>query len=865
MTLKRGLVLFCLFFHAVVCAQGWKIGPAPSWIQVIDPDPLLGKPGAEGGIRVRLMDQQYKDGVGFHAKFTRSVYAIESIEGTRAFEGVSIDYDPTWQKVVFHWARVLRGHDLQNRLDPKKIQVLQRETNLENGQLDGRRTLHFVLDDLRPGDELDLAWTLEGVHPAFPNISAGIIPQKFPWAVDRLHQSILWDRPGSPLIMPRNGAHPPLEKRVSGKPFFEWYLFEVPAYKMEQNLPKDWEDYPLIDVSNIITWEDLADLQRAAYSDGPKATPEVTTLAQKLSQGAVDEETRLLRTLRFLQDSIRYLGYEGGLGSHVPQSERVTLSTRQADCKGKSRLMVSLLRQEGIEAYPTLVNSNGGADLIDHPPSPWVFDHVVVCARIAKGVYLLDPTQSEQHGTLDHITPSSAKAALILQPNSGGLLRLKGWRPDKPEFISVENWDASQGPGHPATLERTVWRRGRLAQTFLQRISQKSSKSEAEAELEALKSKYPSITPESKPIWEEDSVTGTITWVSKFRCDSFWRPLEKSNTWNFYVSTDQVRDLALLPDGFAMRENPLAILDPWNVQMRIKVILPKRDWGQSELNWHSNSKEVDFWFRQTLQPNYFDLNWSWNSLADQVPKKHFQNWKNTLDSVRLTSEWTLKLDDRLWIMKLNGIFCLACLALLGGAIWGARKLEKWSPPSPSGDLTQRHFLWYVYGLLMLWGPLQNLQILWEIHHVFWADTSLTGWVFGVSAIHAWTVFFVVVIGPFQVLMNWLFWKKRSSFPGVHAVVAAGATLFNGAYLVSLATALPSGDKGFKTGYVLGMLLVLFLVWIPVVYFLISKRSRSFFRFDNKGMETCIDDEMAFEETLAGERQDPFSVDPPEKD
>ena len=52
-------------------------------------------------------------------------------------------------------------------------QVLQRERDLESRVYDGRRTVDLELDDVRPGDVLEFAYTLAGQNPVFGDHHAG--------------------------------------------------------------------------------------------------------------------------------------------------------------------------------------------------------------------------------------------------------------------------------------------------------------------------------------------------------------------------------------------------------------------------------------------------------------------------------------------------------------------------------------------------------------------------------------------------------------------------------------------------------------------------------------------------------------------
>jgi hypothetical protein len=80
---------------------------------------------------------------------------------------VQIVFDPSYQDLAIHQIDILREGRRINKLDAKRVQLLQRETQLEERAYDGRVTASIVLDDLRVGDQVEYAYTLRGANPVF--------------------------------------------------------------------------------------------------------------------------------------------------------------------------------------------------------------------------------------------------------------------------------------------------------------------------------------------------------------------------------------------------------------------------------------------------------------------------------------------------------------------------------------------------------------------------------------------------------------------------------------------------------------------------------------------------------------------------
>src|SRR6185436_3385419 len=121
------------------------------------------------------------------------------------------------------------------------------------------------------------------------------------------------------------------------------------------------------------------------------------------------------------QDNIRYASISIGPGSYRPHPSDLVLERNFGDCKDKSLLLVNLLRGIGIDARVALVNSETGHALPEALPSPSAFDHAIVRARLGPEVLWLDPTASQQGGTLAKTAQADFEYALVIDPDTAAL------------------------------------------------------------------------------------------------------------------------------------------------------------------------------------------------------------------------------------------------------------------------------------------------------------------------------------------------------------------------------------------------------------------------------------------------------------
>lgn len=99
--------------------------------------------------------------------------------------------------------------------------------------------------------------------------------------------------------------------------------------------------------------------------------------------GDGDFMARLSKVADFMQQQIRYVGIEIGIGNMQPHSAEAVFRNRYGDCKDKATLMVSMLSAVGIRATWVAVDHRRG--VVD-PGTPSIFgDHMITAIEIPAG------------------------------------------------------------------------------------------------------------------------------------------------------------------------------------------------------------------------------------------------------------------------------------------------------------------------------------------------------------------------------------------------------------------------------------------------------------------------------------------------
>ena len=111
----------------------------------------------------------------------------------------SVNFDPGYQRLTFHTLNVIRGGKVLGRLGSTRIQVLQRETELEYLIYDGSMTASTMLDDVRIGDIVEYAYSIAGSNPVFRNHAAGTLSLAWSVPLERAYTRLLM--PSAPALV----------------------------------------------------------------------------------------------------------------------------------------------------------------------------------------------------------------------------------------------------------------------------------------------------------------------------------------------------------------------------------------------------------------------------------------------------------------------------------------------------------------------------------------------------------------------------------------------------------------------------------------------------------------------------------------
>jgi len=545
--------------------------------------------------------------------FSHVVRQILTVSGVQNGANLSIDFNPAYQSLTLHWARIWRGAEHLDRLDANKVKMIRQERDLDRYILNGEQSAVLVLDDVRVGDIVDYAYSVDGANPIFAGRFSASVRAQLHEPIERLLTRVLW--PSQRRLYTKAHGCTIQPTVTQKKEFFEytWDLKQIAGIRLEDSQPVWYDPEPWVQLSEFKTWADVNQWALALFQNTSSLSSE---LSQKISEWKrmVIREQQILAVLRFVQDEVRYFGIELGESAEKPGDPSVVFSRRFGDCKDKALLFVSILRALGMEAYPALVNTVSCQSIQEWQPSADVFDHCIAVVQCDHQTYWLDPTAGYQRGSLgDHYLPNYARALMIspktteltVIPQAAGL----------PLTTTTEYFQLG-GRAQASTLKVVTLAQGRDADN-LRALFATQKRSEIEKKYLQLYSELYRGIKMSSPIELADNETqNRFQTTESYLIDKAWIRSGKDETYRCEFYPYAIASLLKKPAD-TMRRTPLGIRFPEHQLLRTEVTLPEA--------WlpEVDSKPISdpaFFFQKTCRcaGNRLVMEYEYRSLADSV-------------------------------------------------------------------------------------------------------------------------------------------------------------------------------------------------------------------------------------------------------
>jgi hypothetical protein len=438
----------------VAAAPANKIAYAPpaAWVRP-PPSPTDAATPPEAPFRFIYNDQQVRLGPDGEELFT--AYRVRILKPEALTLGqVGVVWNPSGGTATIHWLRVVRGAETIDVLKDQKLQVLQREGGLEQNALDGQLTAALQTPGLRVGDELEFAFTVRHRDPTVGEHFFGLNalpPTGMPGAF-RLMLS--WPKAHAITHRATRDLPAAVPSEADGLTTIAYELRDPATAIVNDGAPARFNVRRLLEYTDFADWQGVSSRFGQLYTEASALAPggALRNETAKIAKASGDPLLRAQAALQLVQDQVRYVYVGLNGGNYRPASADETWQRRFGDCKGKTSMLLAVLRELGIEAEAVLVNPRLDNGLDDRLPSPAVFNHVLVRAKVKGRSYWLDGTRVGDRD-LRRLPPPEFRWALALRRTGAPLEAVPVEAPSRPQRVEMVEIDASAGPEQPAKVK----------------------------------------------------------------------------------------------------------------------------------------------------------------------------------------------------------------------------------------------------------------------------------------------------------------------------------------------------------------------------------------------------------------------------
>jgi tetratricopeptide (TPR) repeat protein len=426
-------------------AQQVERSPAPDWVAPAPPNepaPAVG----DAAVRALAFDHQILfDDTGVHT-YTFQRFQVLTRQGLSSVGTVSLVWSPERQTMQVHSLRIVRGDQTIDVLADQAFETLRRESSLESDMLDGRLTATIQPRDLRVGDILELAFTdhdsngvLAPHLEAFEGLGAG-------QTIDRYRLLARWSNTRPLRVMASQPWADIQPRRVRGDWVYEVEARNLTPERVPDDLPQRFSLFRTVQFTDFASWAEASSLMAPLYETGATLEPDSPLQGEiERIRAAYDTDAdRAAAALRLVEDQVRYLALSMGQGNYVPMSADEVWRSRYGDCKGKTVLLLALLKGLGIEAEAVLVSTGWGDGLDAQLPLLSWFDHVIVRAQVDGTARWMDGTRIGDR-TLEDLIPPPYRWGLPVRPEGAGLEPIVQPPLTRPSMDYIAEIDARAG------------------------------------------------------------------------------------------------------------------------------------------------------------------------------------------------------------------------------------------------------------------------------------------------------------------------------------------------------------------------------------------------------------------------------------
>src|SRR5713101_260905 len=243
--------------------------------------------------------------------------------------------------------------------------------------------------------------------------------------------------------------HPEVTPTQTGSNQWQWVVSDVKGVRYEEQMPprQGLQGQMILSffpsggatAKGFSNWREMGTWYWNLENGRFAASPEIKQKVAALTALAPTPLDKMKALANFVQDDIRYVAIELGIGGWQPHPASDIFAHRYGDCKDKATLMRTMLREIGVNSFQVAINTERGSITSD-TPAYLGFNHQITAIQLPDSATSPSLVATMQHPKLgkilffdptDELTPFGqisgalqANYGLLVTPDGGELIEL---------------------------------------------------------------------------------------------------------------------------------------------------------------------------------------------------------------------------------------------------------------------------------------------------------------------------------------------------------------------------------------------------------------------------------------------------------
>ena len=359
------------------------------------------------------------DGTGTR-EFSERIH-VQSEAGVRALAVLSFAYTSSNDTLDIVYVRVRKPDGTVVTTPAYNIQDMPADLSRAAPMYSDIHEKHITVRGLGVGDDLEYQVRFHTIHPE--------VPGQF-WFEYTFPKNVVARDEQLQITIPRDKyvkvSSPDLKPIIKDDGTTRTYTWKTSNLQVEESTPQPGPPeapLPSVQLTTFHSWEEVGRWYSQLQAPQAAVTPAIRAKAEELTRGLTSDDAKISALYHYVATQFHYISLSFGIGRYQPHAADDVLQNEYGDCKDKHTLLQALLKAEGYDAYPALINSARKLD--PDVPSPAQFNHLITAVPRGNSLLWLDTTTeiaplgmlvATIRGKQALLMPSNKPASLVTTP-----------------------------------------------------------------------------------------------------------------------------------------------------------------------------------------------------------------------------------------------------------------------------------------------------------------------------------------------------------------------------------------------------------------------------------------------------------------